>query len=58
MLITDSLESNSGKMKKAKKADIPIRTYGDFENNTSQQSEHKHESNTYDFNKHIQDALF
>lgn len=58
MLITDSLESNSGKMQKARKADIPIRTYGDFENNTPRQSEQKHESNTYDFNKHIQDALF
>ena len=29
-LITDSLDSNSGKMQKARKAGIPIKTYGDF----------------------------
>jgi len=29
-LITDDLKSNSGKMQKARKAGIPIKTYGDF----------------------------
>lgn len=30
ILVTDDLESNSGKMQKAKKAGIPIKTYGEF----------------------------
>ena len=30
VLVTDSLDSNSGKMQKARKAGIPIKTYGDF----------------------------
>lgn len=44
LLITDDLESNSGKMQKARKAGIPIKTYGDSgENKQAQQQE-------FDFN--------
>ena len=49
ILVTDDLESNSGKMQKARKLGIPIKTYGDFGGNNPQvhQKENKQE---FDFN--------
>ena len=49
ILVTDDLESNSGKMQKARKLGIPIKTYGEFSGNNPQvqQKENKQE---FDFN--------
>ena len=49
ILVTDDLESNSGKMQKARKLGIPIKTYGEFDGNNPrvQQKENKQE---FDFN--------
>ena len=49
ILVTDDLESNSGKMQKARKLGIPIKTYGEFDGNNPRvhQKENKQE---FDFN--------
>ena len=49
ILVTDDLESNSGKMQKARKLGIPIKTYGELDGNNPrvQQKENKQE---FDFN--------
>lgn len=55
LLITDSLESNSGKMQKARKAGIPIKTYGDFGDSVTTTIKKESSQKEFDFNS---DALF
>lgn len=50
ILITDDLGSNSGKMQKAKKGNITIKTYGDFDNNAKSNAVYKP---VYNFNESI-----
>ena len=49
--VTDDLESNSGKMQKAKKLGIPIKTYGEFGSN-------KPKLQQFDFNQNKSEELF
>ena len=55
ILVTDSLESNSGKMQKARKAGIPIKTYGDFGESVTETIRKSRPSTQPNFNS---DALF
>ena len=49
ILVTDDLESNSGKMQKARKLGIPIKTYGEFGGNNPQVQQ-KVNKQEFDFN--------
>ena len=57
VLITDSLDSNSGKMQKAKKAGIPIKTYGDFGESVTETIKKSRQIPQQEFNFNS-DALF